>query len=994
MKTIRYIFTSAFAFLMVLACVKEGLQEEVPSNESLLKVRLYVPEIEVKSSSDSAMYAYLPSEIKEGILNPISEAIVNKVDGATYYNIPSGTSEVAFTNLYGGDDEKIDISTDKDGNICFSVDTVATSGSYFFDREILAGYIDGVVPGTKEPYDVSIKRLSSKLTTNFRVKDTSGTALSLYDIISSVKVEYSGLGDSAALLSDETITISGNKNEQVYLKAYQANSSSNKLYYHSSNFLPGNEVPSVTVTITRQSGLTQTYTKSLGKKLEPNRHYTVNLSVTNIDSGGSFEVNEPEVTISSPATPSVTEKEFFTISDNLTLAGEVGSELLIDVATVLPYGWDFEFDEAAGQYFTVEQVDGKLRVVVKEENAGDIRYGNVTLKSKTGGYTKTFTLRQFSTRKHEIVMTYKGSKSDRYIYITGENITVQDPDDASPRFYKTANATQVYLNGLSSGAAVTITGDVVKELFAVTDWSANPNYKSEYQLHNGYYYHLNSSYDGYSFEFKNCRYLETFIGCPRNASLDFSQMPDLKKVALGYYSSFSSIAFAEGQSIESFVAYKCPNIQQLNLKIIAETIADIRIYDCDGLLGVNFSDFKNLKSINLNECSNMGQIKLNGCSSLEGFSISNNSATVIELKDCPTLKTIYLGQGIALTKLLHDGSNSLEIVDGYRSGSSWYTTVEELNLSDKTSLKTVSDLIVHDLNVNGCSNLTTLSNVISVKTLDMSNCTSLEKVHIDFWSSSGETYEFDNCPKLADVYFEDMTNTCDFSPLTGLKKVHLENITGTGFTSLDFSKNTSLEDVTIDSDNGSKCKLNSIVLPNSVKSLYVYGLYNIYAIDLSDHTNLASVDIRASDYLNDLNLSGCTALQGLNLYRVYESSSGKLNLSGCSSLISINRNTHDYSAFRYLDEIDLSGCSALEYIDIYNADVSQLDLSDCDKLTYVDVRDNKMSAEALDAMFESLPDWSVIDADVLGIYKITGNPGYSSCDTDIAYVKNWSEVNN
>ena len=189
MKTLRYILTSAFSLLMVLSCVKDGFQEEEPANESLLKVRLSVPEIEVKSSPDSAIYAYITSEVKEGTLNPISETIVNKGDGNTYYNIPSGTSEVAFTNISGGNDEKIDISTDKDGNICFSVDTVATAGSYCFDGEILAGHIDGVVPGNKEAYDVPIKRLSSKITTNFRVKDDAGTSISLYHIISSVKVE-------------------------------------------------------------------------------------------------------------------------------------------------------------------------------------------------------------------------------------------------------------------------------------------------------------------------------------------------------------------------------------------------------------------------------------------------------------------------------------------------------------------------------------------------------------------------------------------------------------------------------------------------------------------------------------------------------------------------------------------------------------------------------------------------------------------------------------
>lgn len=987
----RYIFSVLATLLMMSSCIKENQGPGVAEDTGLLKVRLSVPEVEVKAASTPAFYAYVPSEVQAGTLNPIAESVLDKDDDARYYSLPSDATEAVFTTFHGSSDEKVDISADDDGNLWFTIDLEANGGSYFIADEILAGYVGDVTVGSAEPKDVLIKRLTSKITTNFRVKDANGTDLYLYNIISSVKVEYSGLGNSASVLKDGSVMSSGLYNEAITLKRHN-----DYLYTLDKGFIPSQEIPTVTVTITRESGIVQTYTKTLGKKLEPNRHYTVNLNVTNINSGGSFVVNDPEVTVSEPITPSVAEKEFFSVTNELTIGGEAGNELMIDVSTVLPYDWTFELDEAAAEYFSAEVVDGGIKLMAKEGNMGDIRFGNVTLKSKTGGYTKVLNIRQMSAIKHEIIMKYNGSSTYSYIVISGENITVQDPNDANPRVFKTANSTIVEIRGLGDGKVVTVKGDIITDFIALYSRTDNQSYKNDvsYEVHGGYYYYLGyDSYDAYSFEFKNCRYLETFMGNPRNETLDFSQMPDLKKVVLGKNSSFSSITFAEGQSIESFVAYKCPNIQQLNLKNIVETIADIRIYDCDGVLGVNFSDFKNLKSINLNECSNMGQIKLNGCSSLESFSISNNSATVLELENCTSLKDVYLGRNISLTKFLHSGSDSIESVTGYRSGSSWYTTVEGLNLSDKTSLKTLSDLIVHDLNVNGCSNLTTLSGVISIETLDMSNCTSLAKVHLDFWSSSNETYKFDNCPKLEDVFFEDITNPCDFSPLTGLKKVHLENITGTGFTSLDFSKNTLLEDVILDSDYGS-CKLNSILLPNSVKSLYVYGMYNLHELDFSNHTNLASVDIRESYYLNDLNLSGCTELRDLNLYRVYESSSGKLNLSGCSSLISINRNTHASYAVNYLKEIDLSGCCDLEYIDIYYADVSQLDFSDCDKLTYVDVRDNKMSAEALDAMFESLPDWSVIDADVLGIYKIIDNPGYSSCDTDIAYVKNWSEVKN
>lgn len=995
MKTIRYIFTSAFALLMVLACVKDEFQEEMSANESLLKVRLSVPEIEVKSSSDSAIYAYIPSEVKEGTLNPISETIVNIGDGTTYYNIPSGTSEVAFTNISGESDEKIDISTDKDGNICYSVDTVATAGSYFFDREVLAGYIDDVVLGTKEAYDVQIKRLSSKLTTNFRVKDTSGTALSLYYIISSVKVEYSGLGDSAALLSDETITISGNKNEQVYLKAYQANSY-NQLYYHSSNFLPGNEVPSVTVTITRKSGLTQTYTKSLGKKLEPNRHYTVNLIVTNHNGGVAFEVNEPEVTISTPITPEVTESEFFSVTENPTLSPEAGSEVMIDINPLVPYEWTFELDEDAEKYFTVERIDGQLKAVAKETNDGDFRFGNITLKSATGEYTTTFALRQFSTRKHEIIMTYHhSSNSSRRIYIYGENITVQDPNDVNPR--DCGSGGWIEINGMTKDCVIKISADLIKTFIPYgsrADYYFG-NIYNEYW--GGYYYDISDSYgyDNYSFEFKNCRYLETLFAGARNSEIDMSGMPDLKNVVLGY-SLASTIKFAEGQDIVYFKAYRCPNIQTLDLRNISATLSSVTLYDCDALLGANFKNFKNLTAVNVNGCNKMGSIILSGCTSLESFSLNDNSAKLLNVTDCTSLKR--LTWSTSLESLIHDGADVIEYVKG------GYVT--DFNFSGKTSLKQIDGLGASNFDVSNCTNLESMGYIYSVKTLNVSNCPALNLLDIDFVDSSEETYSFDHCPNVETAYFNNMGAPCDFSSLENIKTIHFNGLCSRVIETIDLTANTLLEDVKFYGVSGSdnSIALSEVLLPNSIKQIDISDFYYLRKLDLSNHTNLETIKIEDCLYLYDMDFSGCNALKTLTLYDVnsntlYWSGTnnivyGSLNLSGCSSLEYINKYGADRSSYLYyLRDLNVEGCESLNHVNLYGASIQTLDFSDCPKLIYLDVRNNDMTKEAIDAMFASLPDWSVDDGFTTGGYMISGNAsGYSGYDEAAANAKNWWSI--
>lgn len=983
MKTLRYILTSAFSLLMVLSCVKDGFQEEEPANESLLKVRLSVPEIEVKSSPDSAIYAYIPSEVKEGTLNPISETIVNKGDGNTYYNLPSGTSEVAFTNISGGNDEKIDISTDKDGNICFSVDTVATAGSYCFDGEILAGHIDGVVPGNKEAYDVPIKRLSSKITTNFRVKDDAGTSISLYHIISSVKVEYSGFADSATLLNDDSIAISGNHSEQIYLKA-NTSYSDNKLYYHSSCIIPSSEIPAVTVTITRKSGIVQTYTKSLGKKLEPNRHYTVNLSVTNHNGGATFEVNEPEVTVSTPITPEVTESEFFSVTENPTLSPEAGSEVMIDVNPLVPYEWTFKLDEDAEKYFTVERIDGQLKAVAKETNDGDFRFGNVTLKSETGDYTTTFTLRQFSTRKHEIIMTYNHSSiTSRYIFLHGENITIQDPNDVNPR--DCGSDGWIELNGLFKGGVIKISGDLIDTFIPYgsrTDYNYGYVY---YEYWGGYYYDIrdNYGYDDYLLEFKNCRYLHTLFASPRNAEMDCSVMPDLKKVVFGNAVT-SSFKFAEGQAIEYLKLYNCNNVEQLDLRNISETLSTVIFNDCDGLLGANFKNFRTLKSVDVNGCNKMGSINLTGCTSLESFSLNDNSAKLLNVTDCSSLKR--LTWSTSLESLIHDGADAIEYVDG--------GYVSDFNFSGKTSLKQINGLGASNFNVSDCTNLESMGHVYDVKTLNVSGCSSLKTLDIDFINSSGETYNFDGCTGVETAYFNNMGAPCDFSPLENLKIIHFTDMCSKAVTAIDLGTNHELEEVKFDGYNNDVA-LNHIVLSNSIRIFDAYYLYNLRKLDLSNHTNLETIKIEDCYYLYDMDFSGCNALKTLTLYKVsfYNSPGyGSLNLSGCSSLEYINKYGADgYPDLRYLRDLNLEGCSSLAYVNIYDASVQSLDFSDCPQMRYIDARNNDLTKEAIDAMFVSLPDWSVDDGFTQGVYKLSGNAsGYHQFDKAAANAKNWT----
>ena len=138
-------------------------------------------------------------------------------------------------------------------------------------------------------------------------------------------------------------------------------------------------------------------------------------------------------------------------------------------------------------------------------------------------------------------------------------------------------------------------------------------------------------------------------------------MPDLKKVVFGNAVT-SSFKFAEGQAIEYFKLYRCNNVEQLDLRHISESLSTVRFNDCDGLLGANFKNFMTLKSVDVNGCNKMGSINLTGCTSLESFSLNDNSAKVLNVTDCSSLKR--LTWSTSLESLIHDGADAIEYVDG------------------------------------------------------------------------------------------------------------------------------------------------------------------------------------------------------------------------------------------------------------------------------------------------------------------------------------------
>ena len=146
--------------------------------------------------------------------------------------------------------------------------------------------------------------------------------------------------------------------------------------------------------------------------------------------------------------------------------------------------------------------------------------------------------------------------------------------------------------------------------------------------------------------------------------------------------------------------------------------------------------------------------------------------------------------------------------------------------------------------------------------------------------------------------------------------------------------------------------------------------------------NIRYLDCHHS-YLASIDVSGLTSLTDFLRYDYPPLTS--LNASGCTSLTSININTTQLSS------LNVIGCTALTDLRCMYSALTSLDLSGCIALKgWVYLNGNLLSANSLNAMFETLPGNSV--SGEIKVLYISCNPGANTCDKSIAQNKGWTVV--
>lgn len=934
------------------------------ASDGLLKIRPRLQQLDVQTrNAENALIAYIPDSLKNARVQPIASSMIR--ENVYYYNLPETATSVLFTNLASTAEENVRFGLEETGGLMV---VLRDSTRAELSGEILLGGLSGILAGNATPYDVSIRRLSSKITARLVLTDANGTPLeNTAEQLLAASVAIDSLGTFVRIHDDFTTEGCGYTTLESTFSA-DASSFTTPTY----DIIPGRERPRCRLTITDKSGTVKTYTKELDQPLEANRNYMVTFRLRQINGSVSFTFENVSVDTYS-TTAGMDDVDMFSISGSTSIGKQAGDSTNLYIASRLNYAWDYEL-RSGSEYFSVLRVDDMLTVKALSDNESEARVGVIRLTSSMGDY-RDVTVNQSNAMRQAIRLT-KGHSSTLSFYVDGTNVTITGGN--FNKSYETCNNTYVSISNddLPLGEVLTISGD---ELYSLT-----MNY-------------MGLSYQN-SYAFENCTALHTLEICSSDATLDVSALPALTNLSVRY-SLLSSVTFAKEQPVSSLSFSSCSNIESLDLTDISATLRNLTVYSCskfssltiypsdfsgekpleevnfescNSLLGMNLLNYTRLRKASFNSCRNMGTINLSGCSSIYEFHLYDSSASSVNLSNCTSMQSLRL-QSVSLGEINLTGT-PLSKIDMVSS-----VTISKLDLSGMTSLKTIEgNFTCPTFNASGCTSLDmTDSRIYSVKDLNVSGCSSLTNLSFSVNTSNPVILNFSGLSQIESLAISDLNVAADLGTLTTLKTLSLSSLRNVA--SLDLSACASLETFSCSS---STRDLTSLVLPQSLQSLSL-DYSGLETLSLAGYANLKDFRIVGTS-LQTVDLSGCTALVKCNFYN--NSSLTSIDLGSCSSLAEVNPD-YENGYNRSVRSINLSGCSSLTKFSFSNAALTSLDLSSSPLLSAVNVKNNSLDADGVNNMLRTLPDRSSNTA--TGVVYLYGNPGVEGYDTSIVANKNW-----
>ena len=408
-----------------------------------------------------------------------------------------------------------------------------------------------------------------------------------------------------------------------------------------------------------------------------------------------------------------------------------------------------------------------------------------------------------------------------------------------------------------------------------------------------------------SLDFTGCEFIDNIeiMYNPTIASILIPDARDLSYLRIDGFSSLAELSLA-GSSIDYLNLYNCDAIENLDLSQL--DITRLNVYHCDALTGINLASNPSLRYFSSRENNLLATMDLSGTTALDSLDIYLcGTLSVLNLDGCTGLS--YLNFESSGT----DNSGLPEVggLTGLKTLHLNSARTSGLDLKAMTSLTDVQLRDCYSLGTVDCSGLTGLThfyNSNSASSILLKGCTGLDSLSIEGGSE---------------------LTAIDLEGASSIKYLRLYNITNSGFTDLDLTL-PNLEELVI--QNFSNLKSLQVAEGNMLKKVYLRNNGDLKFANT--HLNAASTleELQIENCANDeniprdsLNLSGYYVLR-LACIRDCHNYLYGASFEGCTALTDLRLTNNSP-----LEHLNITGCTALNSIDLrYN----QLDSEELKKM--------------------------------------------------------------
>ena len=437
---------------------------------------------------------------------------------------------------------------------------------------------------------------------------------------------------------------------------------------------------------------------------------------------------------------------------------------------------------------------------------------------------------------------------------------------------------------------------------------------------------------------------------------------------------FNNYFGANDNQIDYFDMRNCESIVDLPNGIFSNSLKTFKAIDCKKLIGnrnfgLTFSDHStwkpycvNLRSVDITNCPSIPALYLSSpvldnlctrsCTALSQINITTSNLSDIDISGLINLKYLHVSANLAdIFKI--KGSNLPNLLGIYCNGGSMSSLEMDVDFAGYIDCKENANLKflnvikckriinldcsscnnMNELNLQGMSELLRLHIFpISIKTLNISNCTKLKDI---FYISNSklESLIAKNCRSLVNLDL----GTYASGPITPivpeLSLLDVENCTNLSAITVYGNKLSSLN-----IKNCTSLKRLSLQKLNELKLLDISNLLALESLSCLDNSKLESiVGLNTCKNLNNIScnnniLGGSFVVENLNKLSLLNLSTNKLlsfSVSNCPILYSVNVNNNS------LNSITASNLGKLYTFECANNLAKSISLNTCPALVYV-----------------------------------------------------------